>query len=98
MTLFVVPAVEHETCSDDSATVRRSKRIARRLAAGLHPFGVALREPAGATCGDCVHRVLHTHNCRNYWKCPVVGGLTRGAATDLRLKWPACTQFKGATE
>lgn len=33
------------------------------------------------------------HHRRTYWKCDRVP-LTHGAATDIRVSWPACTRFE----
>lgn len=63
-----------------------------RVKAGVHPAtGLSLR--GEGTCGECIHAVLVGHNSRDYWKCDLVR-ITRGAGTDIRLKWPACVKFE----
>lgn len=89
-----VDVVPVETLSPDA---RRTARARMAIANGRHPFGRALLACApGAgrpTCGDCVNRVqIHGGN-RQFWKCPLVGGTSHSAASDLRLRWPACDCF-----
>lgn len=44
--------------------------------------------PAGETCRSCANAT--PHDCsRRYWKCGLVNW-TKGPATDIRLKSPAC--------
>jgi hypothetical protein len=63
-----------------------------RIKAGVHPAtGLSLR--GEGTCGECAHAVQVGHNTRTYWKCDLVR-ITRGAGTDIRLKWPACEKFE----
>lgn len=66
-----------------------------RIRAGVHPAtGLSLR--GEGTCGECRHAVQVGHNTRRYWKCDLVK-ITRGAGTDIRLKWPACEKFEATT-
>lgn len=44
-----------------------------------------------ATCGDCDHKHAR-HFAKTYWKCDLVR-MTHGAASDIRLSWPACSRF-----
>ena len=81
-----------------SADVRRRERAELAIAVGRHPLGQPLREPAGETCGSCVHAEGFRYRRRTYWKCPTVGGLTHGPGTDLRLKWPACNRWEPRPE
>lgn len=49
--------------------------------------------PAGETCRSCIHAYLHhSSGSKNWYKCDLVKP-TRGAATDLRLKWAACSRW-----
>jgi hypothetical protein len=48
--------------------------------------------PAGMTCKDCKHAEGHGRS-RTYWKCVLVRS-TNGAATDIRLRTPACRFFE----
>lgn len=76
-----------------SAGQRRTRRQRGLLAQGIHP---ATRKPllgGEATCLTCVHRITHHHASRCYFKC-VLAGVTSGAATDIRLSWPACTYYQ----
>lgn len=49
--------------------------------------------PAGMTCGDCKHAWKRHNGAKKYWKCGLVKP-TRGAGTDIRLKWAACARFE----
>lgn len=50
--------------------------------------------PAGETCASCIHSYLHHRSgSKNWYKCNLVKP-TKGAATDLRLKWDACSRFE----
>jgi len=54
--------------------------------------GIPGTGPEGETCGSCGNRVTNQHQ-RKYYKC----GLTKwtnGAATDIRLKSPACSFWR----
>lgn len=75
-----------------SADRRRTLRNQQNIAAGLHPTGWKLREPAGQTCGSCNHcRKNATYN-RTFYKCGLMrGSWTRGSGSDIRIKWPACS-------
>lgn len=54
--------------------------------------------PAGETCATCKHSYLHHRSgSKNWYKCALVKP-TRGAATDLRLKWAACSRWEADKE
>ena len=47
--------------------------------------------PDGETCRTCRHATCHDWGNRNYWKCGLrKASWTRGTASDIRLKSPAC--------
>ncbi len=49
--------------------------------------------PEGERCGTCrFARQINGHS-RYYWKCSFVPA-TRGGATDIRLKTPACKKWE----
>lgn len=58
------------------------------VARGRHPMGMPLADN-DETCGSCAHLVKKTHG-RNYYKCRKYRN-TCGPATDIRLRWPACS-------
>lgn len=72
---------------------RRTIRQHALLDIGVHPATGAPLARNGETCGTCLWSWIHRHNSRNYWKCAEVPA-TRGAATDIRLSWPACTMWQ----
>jgi hypothetical protein len=80
-----------------SATQKLTLRRRRMLEQGIHPATKArLLDPvdqAGASCGMCVHARQIDHHRRTYWKCDLVPH-TNGAATDIRVSWPACTRYE----
>lgn len=76
-----------------SAQQRRTVRQAWRIRDGIHPLMNASLLGGPFTCGDCVEAIRMDYHNRSYWKCKLAGD-TRGAATDLRLWWPACTEFR----
>ena len=45
--------------------------------------------PDGETCGSCEHCRYSAGHQKRYYKCGI-GHITSGAATDIRLKTPAC--------
>lgn len=49
--------------------------------------------PRSETCRTCACAVVHRHNAKNYWKCSLVRP-TSGPGTDIRLKSPACSQWR----
>lgn len=78
---------------DRRQTVRNETTLAR----GRHPAtGLRLLDPGWHfTCGQCNHHVRITGGNRTYSKCDVSRlGLSASAASDIRQKWPACTQFR----
>lgn len=59
--------------------------------------------PAGKTCGDCRHFMVHQPVRRRYFKCERVWlhevatrirASERGPATDIRKNMPACEYFE----
>lgn len=48
--------------------------------------------PKGETCRTCVHATSRTF-AKTYWKCGLVKA-TGGPATDIRLKWAACSRWE----
>ena len=53
--------------------------------------------PAGETCKTCSHAKRREHHDKYYWKCELVAE-TRGRATDIRLKSPACHAWNPGTD
>lgn len=43
-------------------------------------------------CGDCKHCIRVNTNNKNYYKCEVMG-ISRSAATDIRLKDYGCSEY-----
>jgi hypothetical protein len=79
--------------SPDRARTERNRRL---LADGRHPITRMFladgdHPAAGHTCGDCDHHFIHQVGHR-YHKCEL--RYTGGAATDLRVSWPACTLWQ----
>jgi hypothetical protein len=77
-----------------SAGRRRTLRNQVRIANGFHPV-TKLPLVGTGTCGECrlcIGRALG----KTYFKCGLDGDryITCGPATDIRLKWPACTGFE----
>lgn len=56
----------------------------------VRQFGQA---PQGRQCKGCVHLFLQPGVAGRYFKCDL-RGVTRGAATDHRVRWPACAKFE----
>ncbi|MGG5257482.1 hypothetical protein [Phycicoccus avicenniae] len=92
--------VEPDNDEPLSADRRRTLRQRNDIALGRHPLAGApihAQAPADAapgdrsrpfTCGTCTHRTRR----RGYPKCDLAPD-THGGGTDLRLWWPACTQY-----
>jgi hypothetical protein len=47
------------------------------------------KAPEGTNCRDCAHLARFEYHTSTYNKCRNYG-ITHGAATDWRLRWPAC--------
>jgi len=76
------------------------------MAAGMHPLarlvkGLRLHRDAapmddklapGLRCRDCALTFRQTYTVRRYLKCYLWP--SRGEASDIRMWWPACEQFK----
>lgn len=63
---------------------------ASRAMRGLHPTGDPLG-PEDATCGDCVWLTSNKRSKR-YYKCGL-RPMTSSAATDIKLRWRACSRW-----
>ncbi|MDP9101620.1 MAG: hypothetical protein M3N21_05685 [Actinomycetota bacterium] len=90
------------------ATVSRDRRRTaaqhRAVAQGIHPLTRTRTRPELGTCGQCAFLVSVGHNSRRYLKCAfgidpattpifMAPRITRGAGTDVRAFWPACSDF-----
>lgn len=81
-----------------SDTRRLKLRNDADLAKGVHPATrVALHPDQSKRCGDCAHHQSHDwYGSRKkiYHKCDIHRlGMSHGAASDIRVSWPACTAF-----
>ena len=55
-----------------------------------HPLRGGPAKTDGSTCGTCRQCYLsHDNGNRRYYKCRLVG-VTFGAATDVKVRWPGC--------
>lgn len=85
-TLFDLDVPVPEPEPKESATVRRTKRQAARLAQGVHPLtGSRLHEEAapaddrtapGRRCGNCRFRQVLRYHDKSYPKCVHPGGVS----------------------
>lgn len=82
---------ERKAMAGASYTRRLTARNNALLARGRHP-ATSLPLRGDEQCGTCVHAKGHTRT-KTYYKCDQVA-LTFGAATDIRLSWPACTRWE----
>ncbi|MDH2313077.1 hypothetical protein [Methylobacterium brachiatum] len=68
----------------------------KQLRAATTPKGYAALPgtgPAGETCGSCGH-LARRQSARTYLKCGLMErGWTRGAASDVRARAPACSRW-----
>lgn len=49
--------------------------------------------PEGETCRSCAHSYFVSPNVKRFYKCRLTP-LTRGAASDIKIKSAACSQWK----
>jgi len=76
---------------------KQEKRRRKEICKGyVMPPGTG---PAGETCRTCYHACKVNGGSKDYWKC----GLNRHkwsgcAASDIRLKSPACRKWESKTE
>lgn len=84
------PAVPVAAAPHKGGVPSRGHLVKLRLEQGRHPHRGDPLGPAGETCGTCVHRVRFS---KTYLKC-AHGPNSRGPATDIRSKWPACALWK----
>jgi hypothetical protein len=68
----------------------------KRLRASTTPKGYAALPgtgPAGESCGSCEH-LVRRQMAKTYLKCGLMErGWTRGPASDVRAKTPACSRW-----
>lgn len=53
--------------------------------------------PVGQTCKTCAHAFRQGGTAGRYWKCGLVP-TTRGPATDIRIRSPACSKWQTANQ
>ena len=74
----------------------QQRKVTRRnevlIDAGVHPATYRPLDWA-RTCGSCVHLRVHTTAKKRFYKCGLVP-VTFGAATDVRISWPACVDWE----
>ena len=68
---------------------RKGKRKATLPKGNAAPIGSG---PDGETCKTCAHSYSRSM-AKRYYKCELVRA-TGGPATDIRLKWPACSRWE----
>lgn len=52
--------------------------------------------PAGETCGSCRYNAVQSGTSGTYHKCRLMEATwTRSAATDIRVRSPACAKWEG---
>lgn len=81
-----------EEYASASADRRRTIRQQLDIEAGRHPATKMPLADNGETCGSCGNSEPVNYHTRRYWKCRLMPD-TRGPGSDIRLKWPACTQW-----
>ena len=78
-----------------SAGQRLTLRNHQSIANGIHP---ATRQPlreGNEHCKTCAFLFPHGDSRRRFWKCRKhVRGFTFGAASDVRVNWPACALYE----
>lgn len=76
------------------ADARKTWKQRQQINAGFNPAsGYAIR-PGSDTCKTCVFAWLKSGDFAGaFWKCRKAATRTH-AGPDLRLKWPACTQYE----
>ncbi|MEV4093823.1 hypothetical protein [Streptosporangium saharense] len=110
LVLFGAPDPPEPKQPPESQTVRRTRRQAAMLAAGIHPLSAVvgklrLHEQAapygdprapGRRCGNCTFRQVLGYHGDHYPKCTFGGEarISHGAATDCRAWWPGCTDHE----
>lgn len=109
LALFMVDRAPTPPAPTESKGVRRTKRQAAMLTAGLHPLTAVVntlrlhaeaapaddRQADGRRCGNCQFReVLGYHSC-GYPKCTFSKTrMSHGDASDVRAWWPACVDHE----
>lgn len=63
---------------------------------GTNPMLAYGKGPEGRTCKTCAHIRVNRFG-KNYYKC-AKRGMSASAATDHRLKWPACAYYQENVE
>lgn len=82
--------------SDDA---RRTAANRDLLDSGVHPATLtALLIGASETCKTCTHHQVNRRS-KTYHKCDLHRlGLSGSAASDIRVRWPACAAYETAVE
>lgn len=71
----------------------RKALVALRTEKGVHPHNGMPLGPTGETCGSCKHCRAKAGHAKNFYKCAYTRD-TAGPATDLRVRWPACSKWE----
>lgn len=93
-TEYTRPGTPAEPAEQLSYGRRLTLRWRADLDAGRHPVTrLPLLDPEwGFTCGTCAHLRYQPGVAGSYPKCALRHA--RSEATDLRLRWPACTRYR----
>ena len=76
---------------------RYQQRHKAALAAGVHPLTKYPLRTDGTRCGTCAFVRVQGMTNGTYYKC-AKAAYSRGPATDLRLRWPACVLYEAHGE
>ncbi len=95
MSLFDIPVPEPSVKLSYGAQLTQHAR--NMIAAGRHPANGSPVRP-GVTRGDCSHLVFRGDSQRRFYKCAGHRlGVSRSAASDIRVSWPGCALFENGT-
>lgn len=87
-----MPEISYKTIDGRTITVQFVKR-------GVWGYADAPGTgPAGETCGTCKHKARRVYS-KTYHKCRLMQAIwTHGAATDIRVRSPACSKWEKQEE
>jgi hypothetical protein len=88
---IVTPAAKPEAISYTRKVTLRNQALLTR---GIHPATHHPLRPEGGNCGTCQHHVINSTYSKDFHKCSLASQ-SASIASDIRVKWPACTLWVG---
>lgn len=89
---FMLPTKEQEKWLDEQFEKAGKVAVEDRVNPMIAMFG---KGPENVICKNCGHLFYNQPGRKKFYKC-ALRTFSRGAATDHKVKWPACGKYETA--